>query len=133
MLAKFKVSNFKSFNEEVTFDLTDTNGYTFNKDSIKNDIVNSALVYGHNGVGKSNLGLAIFDIIEHLTDGKKNDSGYEVYLNAYSKKKYAQFSYEFLIEGAKLLKLKSPIQAYLSSSMLKTIPNWIRMRKIKYS
>ncbi|MGF7028866.1 AAA family ATPase [Empedobacter sp. UBA7252] len=102
MLAKFKVSNFKSFNEEVTFDLTDTNGYTFNKDSIKNDIVNSALVYGHNGVGKSNLGLAIFDIIEHLTDGKKNDSGYEVYLNAYSKKKYAQFSYEFLIEGAKV-------------------------------
>ena len=102
MLAKFKVSNFKSFNEEVTFDLTDTNGYTFNKDSIKNGIVNSALVYGHNGVGKSNLGLAIFDIIEHLTDGKKNDSGYEVYLNAYSKKKYAQFSYEFLIEGAKV-------------------------------
>src|SRR5690606_8722440 len=56
-------------------------------------------VYGHNGVGKSNLGLAIFDVIGHLTDGKKHDAGYEVYLNAYNVKKYAEFSYEFLIDG----------------------------------
>ena len=31
-------------------------------------LADNALIYGHNGVGKSNLGLAIFDIIGHLTD-----------------------------------------------------------------
>jgi AAA15 family ATPase/GTPase len=99
MLRKFKVSNFKSFEKDFEFDLTDVNGYEFNKDSIKNDIVNNALIYGHNGVGKSNLALAIFDIIEHLTDKNKNESSYENYLNAFSKSKIAEFNYEFLIDS----------------------------------
>jgi AAA15 family ATPase/GTPase len=97
MLKKFNVSNFKSFNKDFLFDLTDTNGYTFNSECIKNGIVNAALVYGHNGVGKSNLGLAIFDIIEHLTDNYKKESEYSVYLNANNESDIAEFHYEFLI------------------------------------
>jgi len=103
MLAKFKVSNFKSFNKDFVFDLTDTNGYNFNKDSIKTGLVNNALVYGHNGVGKSNLGLAIFDIIEHLTEQQKNDHEYSEYLNGYNKSSYAVFTYEFLINRNKVV------------------------------
>lgn len=99
MLAKFKVSNFKSFNKDFSLDLTDTNGYTFNGECIKNGIVNTALVYGHNGVGKSNLGLAIFDIIEHLTDHNKNEDEYSVYLNANNTSELAEFHYEFLINS----------------------------------
>ena len=99
MLRKFKVSNFKSFEENFELDLTDVNGYEFNKDSIKNEIVNNALIYGHNGVGKSNLALAIFDIIEHLTDKNKNEFVYKNYLNAYSKSSVAEFYYEFLIDS----------------------------------
>lgn len=99
MLRKFKVSNFKSFDEDFELDLTDINGYEFNKDSIKNEIVNNALIYGHNGVGKSNLALAIFDIIEHLTDKNKNEFVYKNYLNAYSKSKVAEFYFEFLINS----------------------------------
>ena len=62
MLTKFKVSNFKCFEGEVVFDLSLTNGYTFNSECIKNGIVNNAMIYGYNGSGKSNLGWAIFDI-----------------------------------------------------------------------
>lgn len=103
MLAKFKVSNFKSFNEDFELDLSETNGYNFNSECIKNGLINNSLVYGHNGVGKSNLGLAIFDIIEHLTDQNKNESEYQIYLNAYNKSKYAVFHYEFLIDSNKVV------------------------------
>ncbi len=99
MLRKFSVTNFKGFKDNFTIDLTNVNGYEFNKESIKNDVVNNALIYGHNGVGKSNLALAIFDIIEHLTDKERNEYSYRNYLNAYSNSKVAEFYYEFLIDS----------------------------------
>lgn len=103
MLKKFKVSNFKSFEKDFELDLTDTNGYEFNKNSIKNGTVNNAIIYGHNGVGKSNLALAIFDIIEHLTDKQKNENAYKNYLNAYCDSKFATFIYEFSINSKNLI------------------------------
>jgi AAA15 family ATPase/GTPase len=103
MLTKFSVSNFKSFNTEFTFDLQDTNGYAFNKESIKNGVVNNAIVYGYNGIGKSNLGLAIFDIIGHLTDNNKNTYQYSSYLNALNKSDTATFKYEFLFDTTKVV------------------------------
>ncbi|MBS9767060.1 MAG: ATP-binding protein [Flavobacteriaceae bacterium] len=99
MLQKFRVSNFKSFNKDFELDLTNTNGYAFNKSAIKNNIVNNAIIYGENGVGKSNLALAIFDIIEHLTDKNRNESIYKNYLNAYNGADVACFYYEFLINS----------------------------------
>ena len=96
MLKRFKVSNFKSFDKDFEFDLSDNNAYVFNKQCIQNGIVNNALIYGHNGVGKSNLGLAIFDIIGHLTDKNTYESLYVPYLNAYSSDDVAHFHYEFL-------------------------------------
>lgn len=103
MLTKFSVSNFKGFNQDFVFDFSDTNGYEFNKSCVKNGIVNNALIYGHNGVGKSNLGFAIFDIIGHLTDKKTIDLEYAVYLNALNPADYATFRFEFLIEGHKIV------------------------------
>lgn len=99
MLRKFRVSNFKSFEKDFELDLTEVNGYEFNKDSIKNGAVNNAIIYGHNGVGKSNLALAIFDIIEHLTDKQRNEAVYKNYLNAYCNSDVAYFYYEFLINS----------------------------------
>jgi len=99
MLRKFKVSNFKSFEKDFELDLTNVNGYEFNKDSIKGEIVNNAIIYGQNGVGKSNLALAIFDIIEHLTDKQRNEAIYKNYLNAYCNSDVACFYYEFLINS----------------------------------
>ena len=102
MLTSFTVRNFKSFNEEFVFDLSDTNGYTFNKDSVVDGIVENAIVYGRNGVGKSNLGLAVFDIIEHLTDSEHGDSEYSYYLNALNNDKFATFKYDFIISDYKI-------------------------------
>lgn len=99
MLQKFKVSNFKSFNKDFELDLTNTNGYAFNKSAIKNNVVNNAIIYGENGVGKSNLALAIFDIIEHLTDKNRHESIYQNYLNADNSSNVACFYYEFLIDA----------------------------------
>jgi AAA15 family ATPase/GTPase len=99
MLKKFKVSNFKSFENEIVFDLSETNNYEFNANCIKNNIVNNALVYGYNGVGKSNLGLAIFDIIEHLTDKNRDESRYKYFLNANNNLNNAEFYYEFLLNN----------------------------------
>jgi len=99
MLKKFKVCNFKSFEKEFVLDLSATNGYTFSAECIRNGIVNCAMVYGYNGIGKSNLGWAIFDIIEHLTDKSRIEFPYRHYLNACSKNDMAEFSYEFLING----------------------------------
>lgn len=99
MLKKFCVSNFKGFETDIEFDLTSSNGYTFNPHCVKNGIVDSCMVYGHNGCGKSNLCLAIFDIIGHLTDKHRDMTRYQNYLNATSGAETARFSYEFLLNG----------------------------------
>ena len=103
MLTRFSVSNFKGFNEEFVFDLQNPNGYEFNETSVKNGVVNHAIIYGKNGVGKSNLGLAIFDIVGHLTDLESGISQNSSYLNALNKSNTAQFCYEFLINSNKII------------------------------
>jgi len=99
VLAKFSVTNFKGFKEKFTLELDNPNGYNFNTESIKNGIVNNAIIYGKNGVGKSNLGLAIIDIIGHLTDNSTDENEYKPYLNAFNglnNTSYtASFYYEF--------------------------------------
>lgn len=105
MLKSFKVSNFKCFRDDFEFNLSETNNYSFNSQCVKNGIVNAALIYGYNGMGKSNLGLAIFDIIEHLTDQKRDEYKYRNYMNAYATSQTVDFYYEFLING-KIVKYK---------------------------
>ncbi len=72
MLVNFKVQNFKNFKDELVFKLEQVKNYEFNTDAIKDGIVKTALIYGENGSGKSNLGLAILDISLNLTDKEKN-------------------------------------------------------------
>lgn len=99
MIKRFSVTNFKGFRDEFVFDLSDTNSYEFNQSAIKNGIVNNALIYGPNNVGKSNLGIAIFDIVKNLTDKESSPELYHTYLNAYGLDKPAKFQYDFLISG----------------------------------
>lgn len=99
MLRKFGVSNFKGFATEICFDLTSSDEYDFNAQCVRNGIVDSCMVYGHNGCGKSNLCLAVFDIIGHLTDKHRDMVRYQNYLNATSGEGVATFSYEFLLDG----------------------------------
>ena len=95
MLKRFEVENFKGFENNIVLDLS-AREYAFNKNLVVNDVVNKAIVYGKNGVGKSSLGIAIFDIVGHLTDKERMPSRYLInYLNLKSKKRYAIFKYTF--------------------------------------
>ena len=102
MLKEFRVKNFKGFNKELVLDLTADN-YEFAIESIKNNIVNQGLIYGHNGSGKSNLGLAIFDIVINLTDKEKMLDRYSIFLNGDSNEKEASFQYTFYFLGKEVV------------------------------
>ncbi len=95
MLARFEVENFKGFKARTVFDLSETKNYEFNSDCVQNDLVNKAMVYGRNGCGKSNLGLAIFDLSTHLTDNQATPPLYNNYLHADAQSDTAKFKYVF--------------------------------------
>ena len=96
MLYQFEVSGFKSFNEKFSFRLDGAKEYSFNREAVRNDVIKTGIVCGVNGIGKSNLGLALFDIIFHITQGFESNSAYTSnYLNLESKNDYAEFSYLF--------------------------------------
>jgi len=96
MIAKFEVKNFKNFNDWFSFDLTDTKQYTFKPECVNNGIVSKALVYGPNGVGKSNLGFAMLDITMHLKDRPPISKSYDNYLPIGSEENLAEFKYHFV-------------------------------------
>ena len=93
MLKKFSVENFKGFQDKITFDIGSPNNYNFNSEIIENGCVTKGIIYGINSSGKSNLGLAIFDIITHLTEKQKLLPSYDFYLNMSGRKSFAEFEY----------------------------------------
>lgn len=96
-LKSVTIRRFKQF-EDVVFDLSTTREYSFNQEVLTEDgrFVKTALVYGQNGAGKSNLGLAVMDLTLHLTDAEKNLGLYSYYLRADSDVQNAEFIYEFV-------------------------------------
>lgn len=95
MLVKFCVKNYKNFKEKIVIDFNVKRDYQFNKNCIKNDLLNKIIIFGHNGVGKSNIGFAIFDIVGTLTDKRIDPDQGNNYLNADSQETIAEFNYEF--------------------------------------
>jgi len=94
MLKKFEVRGFRNFKDWFTFDLSNAGGYQFNPECVIDDTVKTGVIYGPNGCGKSNLGRAIFDIKNHLTDGKTPET-YTNYLNAESDTAEFKFTFDF--------------------------------------
>lgn len=104
MLAKFEVENFKSFKDKLVFELDKTKNYEFNPQYIKNGISTKNLIYGMNGSGKSNLGLAVFDIIKHVTTKNFPNTLYaKNYVCAYSPEKPVKFAYTFKFDTNELV------------------------------
>lgn len=99
MLKKFSVENFKGFKDKITLDIGMPNNYSFNSDVIEDGCITKGIVYGINGCGKSNLGLAIFDIITHLTEKQKLLGSYDFYLNMSGRKSFAEYEYVFVFDG----------------------------------
>ncbi|WP_026523830.1 AAA family ATPase [Butyrivibrio sp. MB2005] len=104
MLTKFQVENFKNFKNKFVLDFTKPYNYEFNKEAISNDgnIISKGIIYGPNGSGKSNLGLAIFDIVAHLTDTNIIYDRYTFYSNLDNNKKKVTFKYNFVFDGHSL-------------------------------
>ncbi len=67
MLKKFAVTNYRGFKDRIEWDLSNPSDYKFNDFAVKDGIVKNGIIYGPNGCGKSNLGMAIFDIEGHLS------------------------------------------------------------------
>jgi len=103
MLKKFTVSNYRSFEDPITLDFTKVGDYDFNEECIKNGVINKAIIYGENAVGKTSLGQAIFDVttmisgadswIKSLWLRSKNPG----FINAKANDKVAKFTYIFQI------------------------------------
>ncbi len=109
MLKQITIKNYKCF-EDITFDLTAAD-YSFNQELIRDGIVNKALVYGKNGSGKSSLGFAIFDLIQHLTDKMDFPPWHmEYYRNLNQSEPNAFFEYVFSFD------LKEIIYSYEKAS-----------------
>ena len=99
MLMRFEVENFKIFKTKTVLDLANTKSYEFNSDCIQNGLVGKGIIYGKNGCGKSNLGLAIFDLVAHLTDKDISIQPQYHYLHAELPNETAKFKYIFNFGG----------------------------------
>jgi len=94
MLCSFSVKNYRGFKDKITLDLT-ASDYKFNNECVKDGYANKALIYGYNGVGKSNFGFAVMDIIINLTDKDKSLLLNNNYRNFETENKIVEFEYKF--------------------------------------
>jgi hypothetical protein len=99
MFKYFSVRNYKGFKDVIEFNFSDYKDYQFNINAIRNKLINKAVIYGKNGSGKSNFGLAIFDITLHLVDRQQHAEQLTNYLNADSIESNAVFKYEFIFNN----------------------------------
>ena len=95
MLTKFAVTNFRGFRHRIELDLTRHRDYEFNSFAISNGIVKNGIIYGPNGAGKSNFSLAIFDIVNHLSQKWKDSMYYTNFTNIAAQNEDVSFEYEF--------------------------------------
>ena len=102
MLRLFEVSGFKNFRDTVTLDFTDVRDYKFNAGCVADGLVSKLIIYGKNSIGKSNFGLALFDIVSHLSTKNVTPNLYDYYLNTDSLDDYAAFHYVFQFGQARI-------------------------------
>lgn len=95
MLVKFAVENYRGFAERIEFDLSKPKNYEFNTHAVKDGIIKNGIIYGPNGSGKSNFGLAIFDIVNHLSQKWKKPDYYINFVYAGEPNKPVKFEYVF--------------------------------------
>ena len=97
MLTKFAVKNYRGFKDRIEWDLSKPSNYSFNSNAVKNGTIKNGIIYGINGAGKSNFGLAIFDIANHLSHKWKKPDYYLNYECAFNPRMPVEFEYTFLL------------------------------------
>lgn len=103
MLVKFSVKNYKNFKDEIILDFNAKRDYKFNTNCIKNGLLNKIMIFGKNGIGKSNIGYALFDIVGTLTDKMVDANQENNFINADSDSPIAEFNYEFKFDNDKVI------------------------------
>ena len=97
MLIKFAVTNFRGFAKRIEWDLSKPSNYAFHPKVIKDGFIKNGIIYGPNGIGKSNFGLAIFDIVYHLTIKWKKSDYFNNYVYAGNPDTPVSFEYTFML------------------------------------
>lgn len=95
MLKKFEVKGFKNFENKITLNFSDIRDYQFNSSCVHDDLLSKIIIYGKNSTGKTNFGLALFDIVSHMTTNHIGPGLYDYYLNANNEEGRAWFHYVF--------------------------------------
>lgn len=99
MLTKFAVTNFRGFAERIEWDLSNPSNYEFSPYAVKNNTIKNGIIYGPNGSGKTNFGLAIFDIEYHLSQKWKKPDYLENYIYAGRVDGLVAFEYTFKFDN----------------------------------
>ena len=97
MLKSFAVENYRGVKDRVEMDLSKVGKYRFHSEYIQDGLIGKCMIIGHNGCGKTNFGLALFDIVSVLTDFQTDDRQKDSFgfLNGDSELLYATFTYVF--------------------------------------
>ena len=93
MIKKFSVSGFKNFRGKITMNFDDVKSYPFNQELVTDGIINIAVIYGKNAIGKSNFGLALFDIFANFMPSYAFSQ--DEYYSNYDDTRTPWFEYEF--------------------------------------
>ena len=95
MLVRFAVKNYRGFSQRLEWNLSNPSNYEYNNYAIKDGVIKNAIVYGPNGSGKTNLGMALFDIVNHLTQKFKKAGYYNNFVYAGTPNALVEFEYIF--------------------------------------
>ena len=99
MLTRFAVKNYRGFKERIVWDLSTPSNYSFNTDAIKDGVVKNGIIYGPNGSGKTNLSMALFDLVNHLTQKFKKPDYYRNFI--YTGRQDNLVEFEYTLNGKK--------------------------------
>ena len=104
MLKEFRVQGYRGFKDEIVWSFVPAGDYDFTPYAVsETGLIKSGIVFGKNGSGKSNLGYALFDIINHLTDWtRKDEDYYDNFTYANHTDNLVEFTYVFLFDGQEL-------------------------------
>lgn len=95
MLTNFAVKNYRGFKDRIEWELSNPNNYSFNQEAIKDGVIKNGIIYGPNGSGKTNLSMALFDIVNHLTQKFKKTDYYRNFIYAGRPDSLVEFEYTF--------------------------------------
>lgn len=104
MLKEFRVQGYRGFKDEIVWSFVPAGDYDFAPYAVSETrVIKSGIVFGKNGSGKSNLGYALLDIINHLADGVHKDNDYyDNFVYANHDDGLVKFMYLFLFDGQEL-------------------------------